>query len=145
MKKTLLLFTVAALALLSGCFIEGTEGGSLTYTGFNVSDNRLTMRGDLVFVGPNPPQDKYENITFKLYAEDGTLLYREQLGTLDAPSGKVSVSASTSPVPKYVIFDSPDIWDGTTGVDYYVYSQETNHYDVRTTTDRSELPITSDG
>lgn len=144
MSKPLIFAAVVIMAMSSGCFIEGTKGGSITYDGnFNISNNEFEMNGDVRFSGTNPPQERYESITLELYTEDGTLLVEEELGTLDGPSDKLPVSVSSSTIPYYIIFDSPDIWDGTTGVDYYQRSQEAHQgYQLHTATSREELPIT---
>jgi len=146
MKKSVPFIVLLVITVLSGCFIEGTEGGSLSYDGeFNVSEKGVNMSGDIVFLGTNPPQNRYENISIEMYASNGTLLYKEQIGTLNPTSEGVSISVSLSTVPKYIIFDSPDIWDEKTGVDYCVYSSESGVYEQRTAANRSELPITPDG
>jgi len=146
MNKQLLLTSVVLVSLLSGCFIEGTEGGTITYDGdFNSSERRFIMNGDIRFAGTNPPQSSYQNITLKLYAGNGSLLYEEELGTLNGPSDTLSISVSRSTAPRYIIFDSPDIWDGKTGIDYYVRSQDAfQGYQRHTISNRRKLPITSD-
>lgn len=147
MNKSIILISVVFISLLSGCFIEGTEGGSIAYDGdFNISESGFEMNGDVRFAGTNPPQSKYQNITLELYTENGKLLYEVEVGTLNGPSDKLTVSVSHSTVPHYIVFDSPDIWDGKTGVDYYVRSKEAHQgYQLYTATSREELPITPDG
>lgn len=146
-KQAAVLMTVIALSSFSGCYVEPGTGGSLAYDGtLEVSDGEFTMQGDLEFEGGRMPQDEYENITLELYAENGTLLYKEHLGTIHDKSDKLDVSVSLSTVPHYVIFDSPDIWDGQTGVDYYVRSPGAEGgYEFKDTANRSELPIAPDG
>lgn len=140
-------FTVILALPLSGCYTEPTTGGSLAYDGFfDISDGEFTMHGDLEFEGGLMPQDKYGNITLELYDENGTLLYKEHLGTIHNKSDKLNISVSISTIPHYVIFDSPDIWGGQIGVPYYVRSKTGYQgYQIHHTNNRSELPINPDG
>lgn len=148
MKREILFGISVILAVsFSGCYVEPGVGGSLAFDGtFDLSDDEFTMKGDLEFEGGRMPQDKYENITLELYAQNGTLLYKEHLGTIHNKSHKLNVSVSFSSIPYYVIFDSPDIWDGKTGIDYYVRSPDAEGgYRFEDTADRSELPIAPNG
>lgn len=146
-KRLFLVLVVLMVPTISGCFVEPGSGGSVEFDGsFNVSDREFTMNGQVRLGGGIPPQDEYRDIQLELYAKNGSLLYKENLGTLHNRSERLDVSVSLSTVPHYVIFDSPDIWDGETEVDYYVRSPEVDGgYRFEDTTDRSQLPITPDG
>lgn len=148
MNKKILLWSFLLLsASLSGCFINPPTGGSLFFDGnMTTSNGEFNMNGELFYTGGLPTQDTYDNLSLELYTEDGTLIRKEPLGSLDAKNGTINISVSSSNIPEYVIFDSPDIWDGRTSVRYYVRSNSTDSsYIVNSTVDRSELPVTPDG
>ena len=145
--KTVMFIAVMILSSLSGCYTEPGQGVSLEVDGHPmVSEEGFTMDGQLRLSGGIPSQESYQAIRIELNAQNGSLMYKENLGTLHNQSDRLKVSISLSTVPYYVIFDSPDIWDGETGVPYYVRS-ETGYqgYQIHVIGDRKELPITPDG
>lgn len=146
-KKALLLVCLITISSLAGCFIEPGQGTSIsTNLEFDTTGEMFGVEGEVYLGGGIPSQEAYENISIELYDEDGELMYSEKLGTLRNNSDELTVSISLQNTPYYVIFDSPDIWDGKTGVDYYVRSETDGIvFSSYGTSDRSELPITPDG
>lgn len=142
-KLNIVLGVVIVVSMLSGCFVEPGEGASIGFDGsFNVTDEEFEMDGQLWLGGGAPAQGEYRVIRLELYAENGTLLYEEDLGTLHNRSDRLDVSVSLRTVPYYVVFNSSDIWDGETAIDYYVRSQDAYQgYQLNTATEREELPI----
>jgi hypothetical protein len=143
-RTELVVAGVMVVSLFSGCYVEPGEGTAITFYGdFQVSEGEFTMNGSIGMTGGDPSQDEYEDLYLELYSENGTLLYEERIGTLRNLSDRIDVSVSLSTVPQYVILDSSDIWDGETGVDYWVRSKEAHQgYQQKTVTERGELPIT---
>jgi|GEM_PF-4747985 len=141
-----ILLVVVVMGTLAGCYIHEQGNGSLTYQdNITVSDSSFRMNGSIGISG-TMEQEVYENISAEFYAEDGILIHRETLGTIESKSDRLTVRISLDTVPQYIVFDSPDIWDGETEIVYYVRSEHAaNGYRLERTTDRSELPIEPDG
>ena len=145
--KVVLFVSVLLITPLSGCYVEPGSGTSLEVDGHpNASETGFSWEGQVRLSGGIPTEEVYEDIHVEFYAENGSLIYKERLGTLHNRSERLNVSVSLSVVPYYVVFDSQDIWDGDMGVPYYVRSK-TGHqgYQIHYASDRSELPITPDG
>lgn len=146
-KNALMIATVIIVSSLSGCFVEPGREVSLEFDGHSkVSDGEFNMTGQVRLSGGIPTKDVYRDIHLELYAENGSLLYKDKLGTLHNRSERLDVSVSLSKVPYYVIFDSQDFWDANSGVPYYVRSESGYQgYQARDTNDRRELPTTPVG
>jgi len=134
------------LTALSGCFIETGGVPNVAYNG-NVSENgsEFSMDGYVEITGNNR-EDTYENISLELYDRNGSLIYEENLGTIDRRNESLPVSVSLSTIPEYVIFNSPDVWDGNAQVAYYVRSQSSSTgYRWEDASSKDELPVEPSG
>lgn len=143
MKRLVIVVSLMAAASLSGCFVEGGEGGTLDFEGeIDISNENFTMNGHLEYDGGALTADSFRDIVIELYAEDGTLLHREPIGEMTNANEQLDVSISLATVPYYIVIDSPDIWGGKTGVPYYVRSESRPMgYEIHHINERSELPI----
>lgn len=141
-KKTLLLVTFCFLVPTAGC--AGTipgEGVSIIFSGdVKASESGFQMEGQ-VSVGSGVSENKtLDSIAVELYTANGDLIYREPIGQMDAPYGKVNVSITSVEQPEYIIFTSPDFWeDPVEDVEYYKRYNET-HYEVGYATNKDDLP-----
>lgn len=147
MRRLLIIVTLIAAVTLSGCFIEGGEGGTLDFEGnIDVSDAGFTMVGHLEFDGQALTRDTYRDISIELYDRNGTIQHKEHLGDLHNPNEELEVSISRSMIPYYIIIDSPDIWDEKTGVPFYVRADDRElGYELHRVNRRSDLPIKPEG
>jgi len=146
-KLTTIVVGFLLLSLLSGCYTEPGEGTSIDIDGHpNATNGTFSWNGHMELGGGIPPQGKYEDISVELYTRNGTLLHKERLGTIGNQSTRLNISITLSRLPYYVFVDSSDIWDGETGIPYYVRSEDAYQgYQLSTISNRSELPITPDG
>lgn len=137
---------LVVLLTTSGCYIDPAQGADVEFYGnITATDDGFRMNGDLELGGGNPQLDEYREIEVVLYANDGEVLYREELGTLHNKSSRLNVSISSDHMPEYVIFDSPNIWDATGEIDYFVRDPRARGgYRVEDTTDQEDLPVELD-
>lgn len=144
MKQLAIALALLVAVSLSGCFVEGGEGGTLDFEGeIDVSDGNFAMNGHLEYDGWALTADSFRSIVIELYTEDGTLLHRESIGEMRNSSEQLDVAISFDTIPYYIIIDSPDIWGGSTDVPYYVRSEDRDSgYERHLINERSELPIT---
>lgn len=124
---------------LAGCVPQG-ESVSITYHGsINATDTQFTMEGFLSSGGGIPDRDRYRNVRVTLYSINGTVISSQSLGNLPANYGSRNVSITTSRIPQYVVFESPDFWTEQMQVEYYVNAD--GEYRIEYATARSELPV----
>jgi len=136
---------LAFLVGLSGCYTDPGQGTSITHYGnLNSTSGNFTMDGYIEAATAAPSQQRYKNVTVRFYSENNTLIYQERLGTLENGS-RLNTSVELTTIPHYVVFDSPDFWEGDTSVAYYIYSSSSNEYTYRDAVNRSELPISPKG
>lgn len=122
---------------LSGCVPRG-DTVRIEFNGsFDVTESGFHMEGYLTTEGGIPDQDSYRDITARFYTRNGRLLHEEALGDLGADE-QLNVTVSLSEVPHYVIFESPDFWQESMGVEYY--ERTDSGYTVSHATSPSELP-----
>lgn len=127
--------------LLSGCvtFPQGEEVQINYYGSINSSDDGFRMDGELLSEGGIPDQSTFKNVTVTLYSQNGEQLYSEDLGSLGANHGNISISITTSEIPHYVIFESDDFWKERIEVEHY--ERRDSRYDIREVTSIDELPV----
>lgn len=142
-KRWIVILIIVSAVSLSGCFIDPGEGGTIQYDGnFTGENGSFAMDGEVQLLGPNPPQNNYENISIYLYSNETELLYSRSLGGIENSSTDLPVSISLRTHPKYIIIYSEDLWDGKTQIGYYVRDpRAANGYRYERTTERSQLPV----
>lgn len=124
---------------LSGCGLYAEAGGSVGFPpeSFNLSNGGLEVDGEVVNGGQTTP--RYSNVTVYLFADDGRLLAKEEIGTLEQRT-RVHVRADS--VAEYIIVDSPEFWNRDISVTYYELADVSEGiYTARTVGSRSEFPI----
>jgi len=144
-RRTVLSCAVSISAVFSGCFIETGPGDLIVFDGsMEIQDETFSMSGEVVVTG-DVEEDPYQNISVEYYTSAGQLLHKESIGSLSQDDSRESIAVEIDQVPEYIIFDSPDIWDGDTSVVYYVRDEQSaSGYRAEDTTKRDKLPITPD-
>lgn len=131
------LLLISLLLSSSGCLFPESGSPMVQFEGnFNSSGSNFGMEGTVrdTSITSDPPT--YRNVTIYLYAEDGTLIQRVPVGTLDEGA---EVSISSDEVPEYVILDSPDFYGGEVEVGYYTRRESTWAEEI--VDRREELPV----
>ncbi|MFD1512603.1 hypothetical protein [Halomarina rubra] len=132
--------TVAALVMTSlFLFTEGDGDDQVGFSGRFSVENGFEMTGVVTNdkIQSNPPT--YRNVTVLLYDEQGRLYQSERVGTVEY---RTNVTVTSGTVPKYVVIDSPDLWnDSTIVVDYYE-REDSGLFRQRLATSRANLPVT---
>lgn len=138
--RILLILSVMITMPLAGCgYVPEGDTVHINFHGsFDTTESGIHINGDLVAERRAAEQDVYRNVTINLFAENGTLLYQEELGDLKARVGRLNVSIKSEFVPRYITFESLDFWNEQMTVDYYEKVDE--GYAVYEATSRSELP-----
>lgn len=140
-SRKFIIFLLISAVLLSGCatFPRGEEVQINYYGSINSSDDGFRMNGELLAEGGIPEQDTFHDVTVALYSQNGVQLYSEELGSLKANQGNISISISISEIPHYVVFDSDDFWKERIEVEYY--ERQDGEYRIREVTSKAELPM----
>lgn len=105
---------------------------------FDVSESEFKMEGTLHTGGGAPEQDRFRDVTVKLYTKDGSLIYSENLGDWQVRQKRLNVSIETDKVPHYVVIESEDFWDEKVQVEYFV--RKDSDYAIEYASSKSELP-----
>lgn len=138
-KSIILLFAISLLIPLAGCVPSNGEV-VIGYNGdFNTSTEEFMMDGELTVGGAVPDVNKYQNVSVILYTNSGEEIISRELGGLATDGERLPVTLKAEVIPKYVIFRSPDFWEGKMQVEYYVYRD--GSYAIEYATSRSDLPI----
>lgn len=137
MKQPLLVITVAVFVTMAGCPGQTPAGGIITHSGDKiVTDGEFYLDGEVMNTGYASPE--YANVTIYLYAEDGTLIKSQSIGTVERST---NVTMQSGRVPKYIIIDSPNFWKYDIQVDYWEYNESTGEYLPRSVASRNEFPV----
>lgn len=139
---TVAAFGLLVVGLLAGCaYVPQGEGVEVVYIGsISSSGGQFQMDGHLSSGGGSSDKEQFRRVTVQLYAEDGTLLCDRKVGSLDAESGRLSVSVTADVVPHYVVVTSPDFWSERTYVSYFEQRSD-GTYDREDVASKSELPV----
>jgi hypothetical protein len=131
---------VLLVVAVSGCT---TPQVNVVFIGsMNASHGNFSMNGSIQDQAQGEP-DRFEEVVVSLYSQNGTVLNRTSLGTIEGKSRPFRMNASR--LPKYIIIDSPDFWTSeSTSVAYYVRTGDED-YTVEHIGTRSELPVTHNG
>lgn len=119
MRASVGLLLIVSIVALSGCPTDGS-GGNVGISGdLNATEDGFYLDGRVGHTGLVEPT--YHNVTLYLYTANGSVIAAEHLGTV-SESNSLSVEIRTNRIPKYVIINSPEFWEGSTAdVNYYKY------------------------
>lgn len=102
--------------------VDSPPSSDVNFIGNVNGDNSLTVNGTLHLSTNAANHTRYENVSIRLYDENGSLLRSECLGELTVLE-PIDVSLQYSGVPEYVVVASPGFWQkntvGSFQVDYY--------------------------
>jgi hypothetical protein len=136
------LVVVLVLISFAGCTYPQGEEVSISFHGaVNETGSGVEIDGELAAGGGIPEQESFEDVSVVLYDENGTVLHSESVGDLDAEGGPLAFTVSVSEQPHYVTFESGDIWDEKTQVEYFVRCEY--GYCSKYASERSDLPRNS--
>lgn len=113
MNRRDILATTAALFGFgsAGCFTPQGSEARIDFTG-NISDSGNGTRIDgYVYASGSTERENYRNVSITFYAEDGTLLERDSLGTLPGGQGELFFNHSVLPEARAIVFESDDFWN----------------------------------
>lgn len=128
---------LVVFVLLAGCVPAG-NGITISFNGnMNTSESGFNMDGVLVAQGGIPDQDTYSNVSVVLYSNNSTIIKEKPIGDL-ASEGRINVSINASESPQYIVFNSPEFWQGNNQVEYYV--RNNGRYGIKYAETESELP-----
>jgi len=130
-RLALLIITLA----VSGCMTPG-PGTAITYSGdLHTNDTQLRMTGTIHDTTGSGP---FDNVTVYFYTDSRDLITATDVGTL---TGQQDITASVSPVPEYIVIDSPDFWEQDR-IDVVYFERESGeNYTEHTATARQDLPV----
>lgn len=138
-SEMILAAALVAMLLLAGCayFPQGEEV-NLGFRGtLNASASGFQMEGNLSTGGGIPDREVYRDVTIILYSAEGVVIHRENLGDMRTDR-RFAISIAIDTIPHYVVFDSPDFWQDSMQVEYYVKMD--SKYGVEYATEREDLP-----
>lgn len=139
-RRLLLALCLVSSVLVAGCVPRG-DAVRIEFDGtINRTSAGFHMQGVVDTSGGIPDRDIYRDLSVNLYSKNGTLLYQESIGDLEADSPGLDVSISTDIHPKYVIISSKDFYRERMAVEYYEWRGD--EYVIQYANARSDLPVT---
>lgn len=144
-RRAFLSSAVGFSAVCAGCFIETGPGGRIRHDGsIEIAEGTFSMTGEIVVTG-DFEKSVYEDISILFYTPREEMLHTESVESLGRDIQRRSISIELRTIPEYIIFDSPDFWDGDLSVAYYTRSEQAaNGYQFHDTDDRDDLPVAPD-
>lgn len=131
---------------------ESRVHNHIEFHGEITSDHSFTMTGPLLMRAIGEQNSEFDDVSLRLYDENGDLLEYECLGRISVEN-TINISFTHPNLPEYVIIISPDFWDSTTVSDFQVdyfyridYNEETQYdpylgYDPATAFAEGDYPM----
>lgn len=153
----ILLSVIMLVALLAGCMtvpqgdavhvaLYGEENNSTGDTALNpitYSQSGFRIEGELVAEGGAPDRETYRDVSILLYDENSTFICATPLGDWNSDDS-IGVEVATDEVPYYVVLYSPDFWEESMSVEYFMRSDERHEFVPHDAPSVDELPVDVD-
>lgn len=124
---------------VAGCFTPQGSEARIDFTGnISSSGNRTRVNG-YIYASGSTEREKYRNVSIAFYAQDGTLLERDSLGTLPAGQGELFLNHSVPPEARAIVFESDDFWNEDMLVYYYCYDDSEDTWGLARASSRDGL------